>query len=274
MLNDLLRFPDAEMRNVKIKFNQWNGTNDPMELYQEDPEIVNTNWLFAKKQRDYFREGQTAVCFLKLSYDRWLLTTIKKITKKLENVKTDEIGYEGEELAEYSQYYGRVIVKYHKRTRPQGVLYGRICQELKVCEILPAAFDGDGFPGYDKVCISHRQLAAIIERGKRDWIAALENQKAVYLITDRANGRLYVGSATAEKGMLLERWRAYAANGHGGNTELVKIAEEKGLDYVKKNFQYAILENYNGRTDDAVVLQREKWWKETLQSRRFGYNEN
>lgn len=274
LLDDLLRFSDAERDQAKIKFNQWNGTNDPLELYKKNPERVNTNWLFAKKQRDYFREGQIAICFLKLSYDRWLLTTIKKVTKKLDNAAIDTVGYEGEELPEYSQYYGRVIVRYHKRTRPQGVSYKRICQELVVCEVLPDVFDGDDFPGYDKVCLTYRQLAAIIERGKREWIAALENQKAVYLITDCANGRLYVGSATAEKGMLLERWRAYAANGHGGNTELVSLVKEKGFDYVKENFQYSILENYNGRVDDSVVLTRERWWKEVLQSRKFGYNAN
>ena len=44
--------------------------------------------------------------------------------------------------------------------------------------------------------------------------------------------------------------------------------------YVKQNFQYAILENYNAKIDDKVVLQRESWWKETLQSRSFGYNKN
>ncbi len=274
MLDDLLRFSAAGLDDGKIKFNQWNGSKDPMELYKENPEIVNTDWLFAKKQRDYFSVGQTAVCFLKLSCDRWLLTTIKKVTNKRDNAEIDEVAFDGVELPEYSQYYGRVIVRYHKRTRPQGVFYKRVYQELVVCEILPAAFDGDDFPGYDKVRLSYRQLAAILERGKHDWIAALESQKAVYLITDKANGRLYVGSATAEKGMLLERWRAYAQNGHGDNDELVKLKAEKGFDYIKDNLQYAILENYNARVDDAVILERERWWKETLQSRKFGYNGN
>ena len=49
---------------------------------------------------------------------------------------------------------------------------------------------------------------------------------------------------------------------------------EKGFDYIKQNFQYSILENYNARVDDRVILDRESWWKETLQSRTFGYNDN
>ncbi|TDM16111.1 GIY-YIG nuclease family protein [Macrococcoides canis] len=156
----------------------------------------------------------------------------------------------------------------------QGRFYKDLHQELVVQQILPTIYDGDDFPGYDKVKLSYQQLATIIHRGKRDWIAALENQKAVYLITDKSNGKLYVGLATSMSKMLLTRWSNYVANGHGGNKELVALVEEKGFDYVKENFQYTILENYNGKVDDKLVLQRESYWKEALQSRQFGYNSN
>ena len=74
--------------------------------------------------------------------------------------------------------------------------------------------------------------------------------------------------------MLLQRWSNYVANGHGGNKELIELVNEKGFDYVKQNFQYSILENYNTKIDDHVILERESWWKEILQSRGFGYNSN
>ena len=118
------------------------------------------------------------------------------------------------------------------------------------------------------------QLQSLIERQKKSWIAALENQKAVYLITDTNNGKLYVGSATSDNGMLLQRWCSYVENGHGGNKELIALINASGFDYVKQYFQYSILENYNAKIDDHVVLKREAWWKDTLQSRRFGYNSN
>lgn len=105
-------------------------------------------------------------------------------------------------------------------------------------------------------------------------MAALQNQKAVYLITDRSNGKLYVGSATSDSGMLLQRWANYIDSGHGGNKELIELVNKEGIDYIKRNFQYSILENYNARVDDSVILERESWWKETLQSRKFGYNAN
>ena len=272
LLDDLLHIPTEMVDNVKVKFNQHDGDNDPMELYLREPEIVNTQWLFWRNKQRYFSVGQIAICLLKLSYDIWLLTTIKQVTKELGVL--NGINYEGEELDEYRQYYGRVIIKYHKTAQTQGMYYPTVCNDLEVLQLLPTTFDGDEFPGYDNVRLSYMQLASILERRKQSWIAALENQKAVYLITDTYNGKLYVGSATSDKGMLLQRWSSYVENGHGGNKELLALVKEKGFDYVKQHFQYSILENYNAKIDDHVVLKRESWWKDALQSRQFGYNAN
>lgn len=272
LLNDLLRIDPDTIGTVKVKFNQNNGYTDPMDLYLQEPEIVNTQWLFWRSKQRYFSVGQLAICLLKLSYDTWLLTTIKRVTKELD--VQDGINYEGKELDEYRQYYGRVIIKYHKTVQTQGMYYNTVCSELEVLQLLPTTYDGEEFPGYDNVRLSFSQLSSILKRGKQSWIAALENQKAVYLITDKHNGKLYVGSATSDNGMLLQRWRNYVASGHGGNKELVDLVNKQGFDYVKQNFQYSILENYNAKIDDHVVLKRESWWKETLQSRMFGYNSN
>lgn len=272
LLRDLLSFSEEEMGKVKIKFNQHNGSEDPMDLYKSNPEIVNTTWLFWNKNRRYFFEGQIAMCFLKLSYDKWLLTTIKKVTKDLQI--NGGVSFEGEEIQRFKPLFGRVIVEYHKTSQAQGRYFHELQDELVVNQILPDQYDGEDFPGYDKVRLSFRQLETIITRGKKDWIAALSNQKAVYLITDKSNGKLYVGSATAKAGMLLQRWSNYVSNGHGGNKELIELVEREGFDYVKKNFQYSILENYNAKVDDYVIRARESWWKETLLSRVWGYNSN
>ena len=74
--------------------------------------------------------------------------------------------------------------------------------------------------------------------------------------------------------MLLQRWTAYVKNGHGGNKELMALVEKLGFEYVKSYFQYSILENYNQKVEDKVILERASWWKETLQSRKWGYNAN
>ena len=271
-INDLLHITDKDMGSVKIKFNQFDGYNNPMDEYQRNPDIINNQWLFWRNKQRYFSPGQIAICLLKLSDEMWLLTTIKRVINELDVYQG--INYEGEEIEQYRPYFGRVIIKFHKTFMTQGRYYSDVKDELIVNQILPDVFDGDDFPGYDNVRLSYSQLEAIITRGKRDWIASLENQKAVYLITDKSSGKLYVGSATSNCGMLIQRWTSYVNNGHGGNKELIEIVKTKGFDYVKANFQYSILENYNGKVDDNLILKRESWWKETLQSRKWGYNSN
>lgn len=272
MLNDLLRFDTAEVPNVRVKFNIYNGYDDPLDLYKTNPDEVNVTWFLWHDDRRYFNVGQTAICLLKLRGDQWLLTTIKKITRLLD--VTDGVGYDADEVKEYEQYFGRLVVEYHNPCRTMGRKYENVMDELEVVQILNEQYTGNEFPGYENVRLSYPLLKNIVDRQLPGWVDALRNQKAVYLITDTKTGKMYVGSATSQTGMLLQRWSSYAADGHGGNVELRELVKQQGLDYVKENFQYSILENYNARMDDGYILKRESWWKETLCTRTHGYNKN
>ena len=272
LLKDLLNFSSEQIEKVKVKFNQHNGDTNPMEEYIKNPEAINTGWLFWRREKRYFNEGEIAICFFKLGKDTWVLSTIKLVTKELN--KKNGINYEGEELEKYSAYYGRVIVKHHKKYQNQVRKFKMIIEDLEVSQILPTIYDGEEFPGYDNVSLSYNQLKIIITKHKRDWINALKNQKAVYLITDKESGKHYIGSATESEGMLLTRWTTYIKNGHGGNELLKDIINEKGFNYIKENFQYSILENYNARIDDKIIITREGWWKRVLNSRTHGLNLN
>lgn len=272
MLNDLLHFDAAEVPNVRVKFNISNGYDDPLDLYKTNPDEVNVTWFLWHDDRRYFNVGQTAICLLKLRGDQWLLTTIKKITRLLD--VTDGVGYDADEVKEYEQYFGRLVVEYHNPCRRMSRKYEAVMDELEVVEILSEQYTGDEFPGYENVRLSYPRLKNIVDRQLPGWVDALRNQKAVYLITDTKTGKMYVGSATSQTGMLLQRWSSYAADGHGGNIELRELVKQQGLDYVKENFQYSILENYNARMDDGYILKRESWWKETLCTRTHGYNKN
>lgn len=272
LLKDLLRFTPEQEEKAKVKFNIYNGSNNPIDIYKNNPDEINKQWLYWRNENRYFRVGQIAICLVRIRGDHWLLTTVDTVDSELD-VKNG-INYTGIPFAEYKEYYGRTIVKFHKAFQTQGVNYEKVKDQLEICQILPDTFDDDDFPGYDKVKLSYRQLKSILDRNKKDWIAALENQKAVYLITDLNNGKLYVGSATSETGMLLHRWQDYALNCHGGNKELKKIVDEKGIKYVQDNFQYSILENYNAKIDDETIKARESWWKEILQTKKYGYNDN
>ncbi len=232
--------------------------------------------MWRTRQR-FFSEGEIAICVIPLdngSNDRWLITTIKRITAVLPERQEPGIAYEAEELERYKDLFGRVIVKYHRTMRSTFVYLNTIMDNIEVCEVLPEQYSENEFPGYDRVRLSYNQLSHIMENGLGSWIGALENQKAVYLITDKATGKLYVGSATGDNGMLLQRWKNYVDNGTGGNVDFEKIKKEQGFDYIKKNFQYSILEVFNGTTDSHKIVEREHWWMETLKTREFGYNNN
>ena len=274
LLNDLLKFSEQDIDAVRIKFNIHNGHTDPLELYKEDPDKVNVEWFLWHDSRRYFRKGQIAICFLRIATDTWLLTTIKEIVKELDVPSHGGVGYEAVEVERYRKYFGRVLIKYHNTVKSMGRTYAAIMSELEVLEILNDHYTGDEFPGYENVRLTYAQLKTIIDRQLPGWVAALRNQKAVYLITDTNTGKLYVGSATAQSEMLLQRWSNYVSNGHGGNVDLMKIVATEGFEYVKKHFQYSILENYNARMDDGYILIREKWWKNTLKSKEFGMNKN
>jgi len=276
-LNDLLGFSAQELNNgrVKVKFNINNGCEEPIDVYKRNPDEINRDWLLWKVKRKYFRVDDIAICLVSYSCDLWLLTAVKRIVRDFNNVEAG-INYEAEDYEKCKAFAdGRVIVRYHKYHPGADRNFSDICDDLIISEVLPSQYVGDEFPGYDSVRLTFGQLKTIIARHRPDWVNALSGQKAVYLITDKETGKKYVGSATSQNGMLLARWTNYVNSGHGGNKELVRLFKEKGIEYIRNNFVYSILENYNARVDDGIIKQRESWWKQTLLTRQpFGYNDN
>lgn len=273
-LNDILRLTDEEIARTKVRFNADYGGEDAIDIYKRDPERVNSSGFLWRGKQQMFSVGQIGVCLLLVRRDLWLLTTVKTITRELG--VTHGVNYEAEEVARLKPYFNRVFVRWHRTRKQQNqcVWFGKLMDEFVVHSIESCEYDGDEFPGYDKVRLSYGQLEAVIVRHRTDWVNALAGQKAVYLITDTKTGKMYVGSATSDRGMLLARWTAYIENGHGGDARLKTLVQKKGMGYVRRNYTFSILENYNARVSDSEVLNRESWWKGTLQTRRFGYNGN
>ncbi|GMO36968.1 MAG: hypothetical protein Ta2B_16840 [Termitinemataceae bacterium] len=276
-LNDILKIDNATLENVKVRLMTVpsdDPQNNPLEHYKRNPDEVTTKWFLWKqeKQGRPFQVGQIGIGLLNIDKDKWLLVTIKEIVKELEKTESG-VHYEAEEIKEYSKFFGRVVIKYHNEVQMLNRKSESIMDELEVFEIMSTYYEGDDFPGYENVTLSWDQLYTIIDRGKKDWITALKNQKGVYLITDKKNGKQYVGSAYGEE-MILQRWHNYIENGHGGTKEIKELVKRNGLDYIKKNFQYSILEIYKNNTADDLIRNRESWWKNALCSRVFGYNAN
>ena len=265
LLNDILNLKDLE--NTKIRFLMKNRFQDPLHYYQHNKKRL-FDCQFWNINNKVFRPGKTAIGFLPIGKNKWLLFDISKITKDLEVL--GGVGYEYEQMNEYKKYFGRVVIEYHQKNRTVVNLANTVIRDCKVLQILEDTYDVyDIFPGYEKVNISWKVMQNILN--KEVWKTALENQKGVYLITDKNNGKMYVGAAYG-KNMIYGRWSKYIKKGHDGQVEL------KALDfsYIKENFCYSILEIFKSTTPDKIILRREKWWKKTLQSsnKKYGYNGN
>lgn len=263
LINDLLNIQNPA--RVKFRFNQSNGIENPLEIFKNDRKrlIEWQFWNYASKRSFY--EGDIAVGFVKVEGNKWLLFDVSIVTKDLN--RFNAVGYEFETVKEYEKFFGRIIIEFKNNSQNMVRLANSVINDCKVLQILEDTFHSDVFPGYENINLSWYDLKRVID--KSVWKTALENQKGVYLITDKNTGKMYVGSAYGSN-MLHGRWSSYVQCGHGGNVELKNF----DFDYIKDNFHYSILDIYKSTIDDNVILKRESWWKITLLTRKFGYNKN
>ncbi|MCC7307971.1 MAG: GIY-YIG nuclease family protein [Acidobacteria bacterium] len=265
LLNEILNLPD--LGNSKIRFVTSNGKDNPIAIFKEDRKRL-FEWQFWNyKKGKSFRLNQVAIGLVRIEGDRWLLFDISRITKDLNRLSG--VGYEYETLNEYEKYFGRIIIHYKNRSQQMVRKAESVIHDCVVQQILEDTFDDDVFPGYENVNLSWADLKRVLT--KSIWKTALENQKGVYLITDKSNGQMYVGSAYGTT-MLYGRWSSYVRTGHGGNVELKR--DECDFNHIKEHFQYSILDIFKSTIDDDVIIKREQWWKNTLMTRKFGYNKN
>ncbi len=266
-LNEILNFDN--LNNVKVRFNKDNNADfDPIRHFKEDRQAL-FNGHFHNYGKKSFKEGEIVIGLAFISNNKWLLFDVSRITKDLGLYHT--VGYEYEPLPQFEKYLGRLVIHFHNSVQQLIRRASSVMSECIVHQLLGDRFDNDIFPGYENVNISWKEMSRLIN--KSNWKTALENQKGVYLITDKATGKMYVGSAYGNM-MIYGRWHSYIKTCHGGNADLKNIAENHSLDYIKENFLYSILEIYKSTIADDLIIKRESWWKETLLTRKFGYNKN
>jgi len=167
---------------------------------------------------------------------------------------------------------GRLIFQYNKKQRNCYPHLNTIINDLTISEIRPKKVEILEFSGYESLKIAYPILRKIIFEQNKAWKTALSNIKGIYLISDKKTGKLYVGAAYGSQAFWT-RWSDYMKDGSGGNKELEKVLKENSPDYVS-NFSFSILEIHSNLTDDEFILEREKYWKDILLTKEFGYNEN
>lgn len=212
-LGQLLNLPDEIVSRCKIslsmKATDENGNWVPaIDRYQKNGEVGfgYHSHRGSSKQRNFTKIGQIVFVFVQLKDDskKWLLISVGKIT---------EIADHGwcpfEPLNEYNGFVGRLVIRIADKKSAMGrYVYDlkRFIDDAEVVEILPKEYEEIEFTGYENVHLTFGQLKLILQ-GLRfnDYRAALEGVKGIYCLTDKANGKIYIGSAYGDRGVA-QRW--------------------------------------------------------------------
>ena len=176
--------------------------------------------------------------------------------------------YDLTELAGFEDLVDRLIVDWGKGTRS----WFQWLRPRDVIELLPRGYARD-FPGYLDFILEFEELERIVGNpaANRVWHTMLRGVSGVYLITDRVDGRLYVGSAFG-KGGILGRWTSYVKSKHGGNKELRALLADHPERY--RSFSFTILRTLPRTSTAREVIAVESLYKKKLGSRAFGLNSN
>jgi hypothetical protein len=204
--------------------------------------------------------------------DSWLFGGIFEVIARGE--RTNSHSYKIKEVEDFQPYVGRLKIGLERPARGRAFYLERHLDKMEISEILHLPYSGEAFPGYEHINHDFSTLQEVFRSEKADWKASLMNVKGVYVISDKSNGKNYVGSAVGEFG-LWSRWSSYLGTGHGGNDELLKLIQQMGFDYAVENFRLSLLEYRPMKTDDHLVRERETFWKKVFLSiGEFGYNKN
>ena len=225
-------------------------------------------WQEWQNQKNFERDYILSLIYY--APDQWLFAGVYQSISCKE--VDDHYEYKTELVDIGSDLIGRLIIGFKKDFRASYILLEKHYENFHISEILKERIAVEKFKGFENVNINFEYLKTIIVKGETTWKTALGSVKGVYLITDKKNGKHYVGSAYGADAFW-SRWEQYVSNGHGGNVELKQLLKERGADY-PKNFQFSILEVRASTTSDDEIIDRENHWKEVLMSREYGYNKN
>lgn len=257
---------------VKLNCAVWNGEAHPIEVLATDSDEW-ANWNRWRNVNDDFNRQ----FIFSLAQDRhdptlWLFGGIWEVIARRPEPRAhsyDVVLREDLMGAFMRRLYVRLpLVGRQRRRNMESVL-----DQMSVASILEEEFAGEAFPGHDRINHSLAELQTVVAQQRPDWRIALEHMKGVYVIHDQETGEPYVGSAYGDTG-IWQRWSYYAATLHGDNVGLKKHIDALGPEAYRERMRFALLEFWSMRTDDALVLERESYWKSVLLSRSLGHNQN
>lgn len=222
----------------------------------------------AEQPKDVFKGCDYIISFIGRERSRAVFVGVYAVK---ECVKS-EAGYEYnlEEMPAFKEFSDRLVIDWGGNAISWHQWYDR--QEKEVVEILPKGYIGN-FPGLLDFVLDYDELKTLISNpdANYEWRHHLSAVNGVYLILDTSTGMQYIGSANGKNG-IWQRWRDYAANGHGGNKEL--IALQKMDPHHHRNFKFSVLQSLPSNITQREIIAIENLYKEKLGARAHGLNAN
>ena len=284
----MIRFEDffkiSEPSKTKVKFNIIDGdkTYAYIRLMENEDDLKKDAWI---KMNAHRSEKSVSNNLDKAEYilsfaqyypygtNYYVFGGLYKITNKNIKVKNGT-GYDLVLLDDYKEYRKRLMIKLENTV---GQTYNRWFETIQnklnpeIYTLFPST-QLTSFPGYDKVCLKHKELQIIFNNNAPEWKDSLSCIKGVYCITDTSTGKLYIGSASGIGG-IWERWSSYAnvKDLTGGNKTFEEL-KNKGANYIVDNFTYSILEVFDIKTNKGDIIRREEYWKRVFKTVEHGMN--
>ncbi|MFK5584159.1 GIY-YIG nuclease family protein [Serinicoccus sp. LYQ131] len=256
----------------KVHFAVWNQIKHPIDVLATNHEEWQEWNSWRSVKNDFNREFIFSMAQDKHDATLWLFGGIWEVLERRPEQQAHSYTVAlREELM--GPFIRRLWVRHKRSGRNIRQKMESALPAMTVSSILEEPFNGDPFPGHDRINHSLADLQAVVSQARADWRIALQSMKGVYVIHDKQTGQRYVGSAYGDTG-IWQRWTTYATTLHGGNAGLKAHLEEMGDEYYRTNMRFALLEYWSMRTDDGHILERESYWKDVLHARSLGHNRN
>lgn len=271
-LFDLLKHwePEFSSKKSKVHLARHNGEQHPMDIFIQGNF---DDWQCWQSNRNFQREFVVSLIQAG-SPTRWLFAGLFKANGHEERgIPTAHYFYDLKRVTAAEQWVGRLYLNSRYKERNSYPLGETLENDLTVTELLAERLSIGQFPGYKNVNLTKLQLDVVVRQNIDSWRSALSSIKGIYLITDNATGKLYVGKADGEDG-IWGRWCTYSATNHGHN---VALKQEFGIEAPTdrpNDLRFSLLEIADLHTMKQEIGLRENHWKEILLSRQHGYNRN
>jgi hypothetical protein len=272
ILFDLLKLwePTFSAEKAKVHLARFNGNEQPLDVFIEGHF---DEWQRCQSRLNFQREFVVSLIQAG-SPTRWLFAGLFRVDGYETCAKPKpHLLYNLNRVATAEEWVGRLYLNSRYKERNSYPLGETLSDDLAVAELLPSRLSIGQFPGYKNVNLTKGQLDVVVRQNVDSWRSALSSVKGVYLITDSATGKLYVGKADGEDG-IWGRWAVYSATTHGHNVALKK---EFGIEATRErqhDLRFSLLEIADLHTMKQDIADRENHWKEILMSRLHGYNRN